>query len=73
MNHQQMIKPMLVGAAVLVALGIAGVPVGNFLPFLILLACPLMMFFMMRGMDHGGSADRGHDQSHAGHSGHEEP
>jgi hypothetical protein len=25
----------------------------NFLPYLFLLACPLMMVFMMRGMNHG--------------------
>ena len=32
----------------------------NLLPLLIILACPLMMIFMMRGM-HGGD---GHDQQH---------
>jgi hypothetical protein len=72
-NHQHMIKPMLVGAAVLVALGIAGVPVGTFVPFLILLTCPLMMFFMMRGMTHGASAQGDHDHSPAQRSPHEEP
>ena len=67
MNHQQMIRPMLIGVAVLFALGLAGLPVGNYLPFLIFLACPLMMVFMMRGMNHGGG-DQGaqHDHSHAG-------
>ena len=29
---------------------------GNWLPLLILLACPLMMFFMMKGMN-GGHSD----------------
>ncbi len=28
----------------------------SFLPILFLLACPLMMIFMMRGMGHGGHA-----------------
>ena len=61
-KHQQMLKPMLIGAGVLVALVIAGVPVGGAAPLLILLVCPLMMIFMVRGMDHGGS------QSHDEHS-----
>src|SRR3546814_9791715 len=34
-----------------------GVPVLTYLPVLAVLAiCPLMMVFMMRGMDHGGQA-----------------
>ena len=38
---------------------------GNYLFFLLILACPLAMFFMMRGMrrSHGGSADGGHATS----------
>lgn len=66
MNHSQMLKPMLIGAAVLFGLSLFGVPVGNFLPFLLLLVCPLMMVFMMRGMNHGGGQDT-RDDSHAGH------
>ena len=58
MNHQQMLKPMLIGAAVLVVLAVAGLPVGALVLPLVVLACPLMMFFMMRNMDHGG-----HDHS----------
>jgi hypothetical protein len=69
-----MIKPMLIGVGVLVVLGVAGLPVGNLLPFLILLACPLMMVFMMRGMDHGGAGhNEQHDHSHAGHGQQDEP
>ena len=64
MNHQQMLKPMLVGAGVLATLALVGVPVGAVVLPLVLLACPLMMFFMMRNMDHGG-----HDHSaHTGRS-----
>lgn len=63
-NHQQMIKPMLIGLAVFAVLGLAGLPVLNYLPLLIFLACPLMMLFMMRGMmDHGRADD---DHTHAG-------
>lgn len=64
MNHTQMMKPLLVGAGILAVLSIAGLPVGGFLPYLVVLACPLMMVFMMRGMDHGGKDG---DHSHAGH------
>ncbi len=34
---------------------------GNYLPLLIILACPLMMIFMMRGM-HGGHDMGAHDK-----------
>lgn len=34
----------------------------NWLPVLILLACPLMMLFMMRGMSHGHGG--GHSPDH---------
>ena len=34
-----------------------GVPLGTLAPLLIVLACPLMMVLMMRGM-HGGDEDR---------------
>ncbi|QYG94226.1 DUF2933 domain-containing protein [Iamia sp. SCSIO 61187] len=71
MNHSQMLKPMLIGAAVLFGLSLFGVPVGSFLPFLILLVCPLMMIFMMRGMDHGGGHGPRDEDAHAGH-GHRE-
>ena len=45
-------RPLYAIAAAVVVIGLiyAGVP-----PiFLLLLACPLMMIFMMRAMDHGG-------------------
>ena len=35
--------------------------VGNYLPLLLILACPLMMVFMMRGM-HGGHDMGGDDK-----------
>ena len=48
---------------------------GNYLYFLLILACPLAMFFMMRGMggmgrSHGGSADGGHGQGGSADGGH---
>ena len=53
MNHEQMIKPMLIGLGILLVLGLAGLPVLDYLPLLFLLACPLMMIFMMAAMNHG--------------------
>ena len=40
---------------------------GNYLYFLLILACPLMMIFMMRGMhgSHGGNANGGHAHDHS--------
>ena len=71
--HGKTMTYVLVAAAALVAgLLLAGSPVQAVLPFLLLLACPLMMIAMMRGMsghDGGhthdaGPADRiGHDHS----------
>ena len=52
-------------AGLVVGLVFAGVPVGTLLVVPLVLACPLMMIFMMRGMDHGGAADdRGQRSEH---------
>lgn len=64
MTHSNRMVPYMVGAATVAAVLVAfGVPFAAFLPFVILLACPLMMVVMMRAMFgmHGGSDD------HAGH------
>ena len=44
----------------------------NYLFFLLILACPLMMIFMMRGMHgrHGGDSGHGRAQQHDGGHGH---
>ena len=57
--------PYLVGAAAVAAvLAVFGVPLGALVPFAVVLACPLMMIVMMRGM-HGGSEDHtGHGCEH---------
>ena len=55
--------PYLLGAAAVGAVLVAvGVPLGSLLPFVVVLACPLMMVVMMRGM-HGGSSG----EDHTGH------
>ncbi len=57
MNHQNLLKPLIAAAALVIVLAALGVPV-SYLAFpLLIVACPLMMFFMMRGMSHDGGAD----------------
>ena len=73
MNHQQMIKPILIGVGILFVLGLAGLPVLTYVPLLIVLACPLMMIFMMVGMNHGHDHGEQQDHSPATHTRHEEP
>ena len=55
MKREQLPLYAIALAVLVVGLAFAGVPVGTLIVLPLLLACPLMMFFMMRGMDHGGS------------------
>lgn len=68
MTHPNSTAPWLVGAAAVAAILIAvGAPLASLLPFAIVLACPLMMFVMMRGMAgmHAGPEDHtGHGCEH---------
>jgi Protein of unknown function (DUF2933) len=67
MQHNRMPTYLLAAAAVAVALVIAGIPLAVLLPYALLLACPLMMILMMRGMGatHSGSQDHtGHGREH---------
>jgi hypothetical protein len=52
-------------AILIVGLAFAGVPVQTMLFGLLVLACPLMMMFMMRGHG-GGSEQRKHDHDTTG-------
>jgi type III secretory pathway component EscV len=69
--------PMYVMSAAAVALVavVAGVPLASFLPFAVLLLCPLMMFFMMRNMGgmHGGGEDRSERKGSDDHAGPDQP
>jgi hypothetical protein len=58
-----MLGPALAVGILVLGLAVLGVPVITYLPILLVLACPLMMIFMMRGMGHGGHGDgpHGHD------------
>ncbi len=58
MSHERVLNALLVAAVIGIALAALGVPLLAYAPLLILLACPLMMFFMMRSMSNGGPADR---------------
>jgi len=59
--HSTHMRYLFVAAgALVVGLLVAGTPVQSLLPFVLLLACPLMMVFMMRGM--GGHAGHDRDQ-----------
>ena len=68
MTHSNRMLPWLVGAAAVVAVLIAiGAPLAAWLPFVFVLACPLMMIVMMWGMGamHGGGEDHtGHGCEH---------
>jgi hypothetical protein len=62
--HGQHMKYLLVAAvALVVGLLAAGSSLRSLLPFLLLLACPLMMVFMMRGMGGHGGHGTGHDSA----------
>ena len=69
--HGQHMKYLFVAAGgLVVGLLAAGSSVQSLLPFLLLLACPLMMVVMMRAMGgHGGHAGHGtgHDSSAPDH------
>ncbi|MFF1298416.1 MULTISPECIES: DUF2933 domain-containing protein [unclassified Streptomyces] len=63
-NRNYGLYAVAVAIAVVGALAL-GVPLGDLAFLLIVLACPLMMFFMMRGMHGGGMHGRGsgHDDA----------
>ena len=66
MRRDKMPTFVLAAAIVVGALVLAGVPLAALALPLILLACPLMMIFMMRGMDHGGGSSGQHSEHGAG-------
>jgi hypothetical protein len=72
MHGKTMTYVLVAGAALVAGLLLAGSPVQALLPFVLLLACPLMMIVMMRGMgghgdghsnDAGPTESIGHDHS----------
>ena len=55
MGREQLPLYAIALAVLVVGLAFAGVPLGTLLVLPLILACPLMMIFMMRGMDHGST------------------
>jgi Protein of unknown function (DUF2933) len=63
MKQNQMLTCIAAAAIVAAILIVVGAPVVSLLPFALVLACPLMMIFMMRSMS--GSEDHtGHGCEH---------
>lgn len=56
MKIEQLPLYTLALAVLIVGLAFTGVPMGTLVVLPLVLACPLMMFVMMRGMDHGSSS-----------------
>jgi hypothetical protein len=76
MNHNMSpvahLKWMLVaGGGALVVLALSGVSLAQALPYALLLACPLMMFFMMFSMSHGQQGHSRPGQNHPGRDHHD--
>jgi hypothetical protein len=62
-RRRDRLQPTKAVAIALVGALALGIPLATLAFLLIVLACPLMMFFMMRGM-HGGDDTHGHGQGH---------
>ncbi|HVT75881.1 MAG TPA: DUF2933 domain-containing protein [Acidimicrobiales bacterium] len=73
MNTQRYIGPALAVIALVVVLRFLGVSLAASPFLLVLLVCPLMMLFMMRGMNHGGDDSDESEHDHSAHSGHGRP
>jgi hypothetical protein len=66
MNYQRFVGPAVILIAALAVAAALGAPVLAYVPIaLVVLACPLMMVFMMKGM-HGGHTDQTHSQPTTG-------
>lgn len=70
MKKEQLPSYAMVLVVLIVGLAVAGVPLSTLIVVPLVLACPLMMFFMMRGMHHGGSP-HGEGTEHRGGCGHD--
>lgn len=68
MNHTGHLRLAVAAIAGIAVVGLFGFPLGTYAPLaLILLLCPLMMYFMMRGLGHGGASSHARHQGPPGH------
>jgi hypothetical protein len=67
MHNNRMPIYLVAAVAVAVVLRVGGVPYTSLLPFALLLACPLMMIFMMKGMGVVGGGKKDDTEDHTGH------
>ncbi len=67
-NHSWMHAGIIAAILVVFGLGALGVTVPTAVIYLILLACPLMMVFMMFGMNHGDAPPQGSAGPKGGHA-----
>ncbi len=63
MSNNRYVRLGLGALAVVVFLQILGVNAGSIVLVAVVLACPLMMFFMMRGMSGPGKGSDHHDHA----------
>ena len=68
MRREQLPRYAMALAVLFVGLAFAGVPLGTLIVLPIFLACPLMMIFMMRGMDHSRPPRDRDDHDHPPHA-----
>ena len=66
MRREQLPLYAIALALLVVGLAFAGVPLGTVLVLPLILVCPLMMIFMMRGMDHAGTSQEDDQSSEQG-------
>ncbi len=64
-RHMWMHVGMLAAIVAIFGLSALGVAIPTGVVYLVLLACPLMMVFMMVGMKHDGDADHSDQPGHA--------
>lgn len=64
-NPNRLVTYVAAAAAAGVVLVALGIPLPALWPLALILACPLMMFFMMRGMHTGAGHGAAHDQTRA--------
>ena len=64
MKKEQLPRYAMALAVLVVGLAVAGVPLSSLLFIPLVLACPLMMVFMMRGMGGSHKQDSDHELQH---------